>query len=236
MVKKLYAILIGMLVLIPLFYMNCAGTASPATSAVNAAATTVNSGTTLTISPATISIVASGTTTFTASGGRGNYVYSVMPGGSATGSINSSTGYYTASSASGSDTVKVMDSAGDIAYASITVSSTSTTNPVSTYQICSNNIACGAVVGLPSGKEIAATDANPVASVQTQTETNVLGACTKLGYTSWATYQYSTHPGINNGYCQYYQIYNWNGSSFQLENWPCSYGSVQVVYSITCEK
>lgn len=77
----------------------------------------------LTISPTVSGSFVGGTLYFTASGGVSPYSFSVLSGG-AGGTINSSTGVYTAPSGVGSttvDTVQVTDSAGKIADAKATV-------------------------------------------------------------------------------------------------------------------
>jgi hypothetical protein len=60
---------------------------------------------------------------FQASSGTSPYTYSILPGGSASGSINSSTGIYTASNLYGVDTVLVTDSASSQATLDILVGS-----------------------------------------------------------------------------------------------------------------
>jgi hypothetical protein len=62
------------------------------------------------IAPTSISLIINGTTTFTASGGKTPYAYSVVTGGG--GTINSSTGAYTAPATVGSYTIRVTDALG----------------------------------------------------------------------------------------------------------------------------
>jgi hypothetical protein len=72
----------------------------------------------LQIAPTSVNVGISDTTTFTASGGTGSYVYSVIAGG---GSVNPSTGVYTAPNTPGSATVEVTDSYGNTSNASVTI-------------------------------------------------------------------------------------------------------------------
>ena len=112
------------------------GTIDPATGVFTAAATTgsvtirttdsvaATADTTvtvynaLTLSPLSLTISASGTQTFTASGGVGARTFSIYTG---TGTINSSTGLYTAGVVAGTDTVHVADTIGNIVEATVTV-------------------------------------------------------------------------------------------------------------------
>ncbi len=73
----------------------------------------------LSIGPGKTGTLVGGTLYFTASGGVTPYTFSVLSGG-AGGTINSS-GTYTAPNSSGTDTVQVKDSSGQIANASVTV-------------------------------------------------------------------------------------------------------------------
>jgi hypothetical protein len=72
----------------------------------------------LAISPSAITLTAGSTITFSASGGLTPYSFS-MAGG--LGTIDSLTGFYTAPSEAGMDTVRVTDSAGSTAEATVTV-------------------------------------------------------------------------------------------------------------------
>lgn len=84
-----------------------------------------NSTPTLTISPTTASLQVSASTTFAAAGGAEPYSYSVRAGG-AGGTINATTGVCTAPSTTGTDTVRVTDSAGTTADATVAVAAAAT--------------------------------------------------------------------------------------------------------------
>jgi alpha-tubulin suppressor-like RCC1 family protein len=73
------------------------------------------------------SVVKSGTVTFAAVGGTGSYTYSVQAGGLG-GTINSSTGLYTAPAIAGIDSIKVVDSMGNTAVATATVNASVSLN------------------------------------------------------------------------------------------------------------
>ncbi|GIL18537.1 MAG: hypothetical protein BroJett040_22880 [Oligoflexia bacterium] len=77
---------------------------------------TVNAA--LAISPASPTLQINAGQTFTASGGVGSYTYSIASGG---GTINSSSGAYTAPGTTGSATVRVTDALGNTSNASITI-------------------------------------------------------------------------------------------------------------------
>jgi alpha-tubulin suppressor-like RCC1 family protein len=70
------------------------------------------------ISPSSITLAVNNQTTFTVAGGTGPYTYSMVSGG---GSINASTGVYTAPAGSGSAVVRVTDSLGATSQASISI-------------------------------------------------------------------------------------------------------------------
>ncbi len=70
------------------------------------------------ISPATVNVLASGTHTFTGSGGQTPYLFSVISGG---GSVVSTTGVYTAPVGAGTSTVRITDALGQTADATVTV-------------------------------------------------------------------------------------------------------------------
>ena len=72
----------------------------------------------LAITPATKTLVVNNTFTFSATGGVSPYAYSVVSGG---GSVNASTGLYTAPAAAGSASVRVTDSLGNISNAAVTI-------------------------------------------------------------------------------------------------------------------
>lgn len=93
---------------------------------------TSGSGSSLTLTPASASVLPSGTDQVTASGGTAPYTYYVATG---SGTINSTTGLFTAPATAESDSLVVQDAAGNLAYATITVSTTATpvtTTPVTT--------------------------------------------------------------------------------------------------------
>jgi hypothetical protein len=72
----------------------------------------------LAISPPAITLTAGSTITFSATGGLTPYIFSIAGG---TGSIEPQTGFYTAPSEAGIDTVRVTDFAGSTAQATVTV-------------------------------------------------------------------------------------------------------------------
>lgn len=94
----------------------------------NSADASVIVETPVTISPSAITLAVNNTYTFTASGGRTPYSYSLVSG---TGAINSSSGIYTAPTSSGSAVVKVTDAVGQISTASITVNPALSISPTS---------------------------------------------------------------------------------------------------------
>lgn len=77
-----------------------------------------NNGGTLYIQPTTVTVPASSSYTFFANGGRGNRTYSVVSGA---GSINSSTGVFSAAASGGTTVIRVTDSGGATADATVTV-------------------------------------------------------------------------------------------------------------------
>ncbi len=72
----------------------------------------------LAISPASQTVTVTGTVNFSAAGGVSPYVYSVFSG---TGTVNASTGVYTAGASAGSAVVRVTDSLGNISSSNITI-------------------------------------------------------------------------------------------------------------------
>ena len=104
------------------------GTATLRTT--DAAAATVDTAVTiynaLTLSPLSLTIAASGTQTFTATGGFGTRTFSMFSG---TGTINASTGVYVASAVAGTDRIHVADTIGNIVEAVVTVVSQLTISP-----------------------------------------------------------------------------------------------------------
>ena len=89
----------------------------------------------LAITPSAVTVVAGNSMSFGASGGTGNYIYS-MYGGS--GSVTTA-GYYTASTSAGTDYVQVTDSSGGKAYATITVTGTGSVPSVTIYSFSSTS-------------------------------------------------------------------------------------------------
>jgi hypothetical protein len=72
----------------------------------------------LMMNPNSITLTVSGQTTFIALNGTQPYSFSVVAG---SGTIQSSTGVYTAPSSAGSATIKVVDSNGNAAYSTVTI-------------------------------------------------------------------------------------------------------------------
>jgi hypothetical protein len=72
----------------------------------------------LRISPSTATVSTGGGATFSASGGKAPYTFSIHSG---SGSINPSTGVYTAPGSAGSDEVKVTDDSGNFDIAAVTI-------------------------------------------------------------------------------------------------------------------
>lgn len=87
---------------------------------------TVNVTSVLNISPTSKTLAVNNTQTFIASGGTSPYTYSVQSG---TGSINSSSGLYTAPASAGSAVVLVTDSLGATVTANVTVNSALAISP-----------------------------------------------------------------------------------------------------------
>jgi len=87
-------------------------------SAKKIAAATVSVLAALTITPAGTSVGASTTTVFSAKGGRSPYAFSVVSG---SGTIDSSSGSYTAPAAPGSAVIKVLDTDGNSAQTTVTI-------------------------------------------------------------------------------------------------------------------
>ena len=93
-------------------------TTDSATPTAATADTTITIYNALTLSPTTITIAASGTQTFTATGGVGARTFSIYSG---SGTINSSTGVYTAPAVAGTDFVQVTDTIGNVVQAQVRV-------------------------------------------------------------------------------------------------------------------
>ncbi len=90
--------------------------------AVASATVTVRAGSALSMSPSSTTMNVLTSVTFSASGGTGGYRYSILDGG---GTINSTSGRYTAPSVPASVTLQVRDSSGQVATASIYVNAVS---------------------------------------------------------------------------------------------------------------
>ncbi len=109
--------------------------ASPATVVVrvtDAIGNTANANATvvhpLVISPSPVTLAVNNSTTFSASGGQTPYVYSILSGG---GSINSSSGAFTAPGASGTTVVRVTDNLGSTSDSTVTVNPAIAISPAS---------------------------------------------------------------------------------------------------------
>ncbi len=114
----------------------------------NTATSSVTVNAALAISPASTTITITNSTTFSATGGLAPYVYSISSGG--VGSINASSGVYTAPSSAGSASVVVTDSLGNTSTSSVTVNAVLTLSP-STYTLAVNNTKTfTALGGVPS--------------------------------------------------------------------------------------
>ncbi len=89
-------------------------------------------GSALSLTPSRAAVAASGSIAFAASGGSGTgYAYSILQNTSS-GSINAATGAYVAGGKSGVDIVAAMDSVGQTALASVSVSTIAITPPSAT--------------------------------------------------------------------------------------------------------
>ncbi len=109
----------------------------------NVSNSTVTITAALAISPTTQVLLNSASQTFTGSGGVSPYTYSIFTGG---GSINSSSGAYTAPATNGSATVRVTDSFGDTADAAVTITSVMSISPA-TKTLAVNNVTTFTVSG-----------------------------------------------------------------------------------------
>lgn len=120
----------GMIDTVTGVYSAAATTGSATLRTTDATAATADTAVTiynpLILSPLTITMSINGTTTFTASGGVGALTFSVSSGA---GTINSTTGVYTAPAIAGSDIVQVTDTIGNVVAANITVVSQLTITP-----------------------------------------------------------------------------------------------------------
>jgi len=100
----------------------------------------------LAISPTSKTMVANATQTFTATGGVAPYTYSLQSG---TGSINSTTGVYTAPTTIGSAVVLVTDSLGNSSTSTITINNNLTISPTTAVLVVSNTNTFSAAGGVP---------------------------------------------------------------------------------------
>jgi len=98
------------------------------------------------ISPASKTLYTSGTQTFTAVGGTEPYTYAVYAG---VGTINSSTGVYTAPGSTGNATISVTDANGSVSYASVQITSTLSLSPSSAIVAVSGTQSFSASDGVP---------------------------------------------------------------------------------------
>ncbi len=95
-------------------------------SLLNTSNATVTVNAALNITPAAITLSVNNVTTFSATGGVSPYSYSIVAGG---GTINSSTGIFTAPSTAGSLTVRATDSLSNISNATVTVNAAVAISP-----------------------------------------------------------------------------------------------------------
>lgn len=109
---------------------------SDATITINAA---------LAISPAAKTLAVGNSHTFSASGGVAPYTYSITAGG---GTINASTGAYTAPGAAGSATVRVTDSLNNTSDATVTINAALAVNPSSKTVAVNNTYTFGTTGGV----------------------------------------------------------------------------------------
>jgi hypothetical protein len=92
----------------------------------NTADATVTINPAVSISPSSFTIVTNTTKTFTASGGSGSFTWSMHSGD---GSIDASSGQFTAPITNGSSVIKATDSLGNIGFSTITINSTLAISP-----------------------------------------------------------------------------------------------------------
>ncbi|PKN54244.1 MAG: hypothetical protein CVU56_27610, partial [Deltaproteobacteria bacterium HGW-Deltaproteobacteria-14] len=165
------------------------------------ASVTVNAA--LAISPTTVTLAVGNTTTFSNTGGVGPFAFTVL-GSGAGGTVDETTGLYTAPSAvgSGSDTVRVTDSLGNTSDATVVIteglaiSPTTITVEVDATTTFSVNGGVGAVsytvVGGGAGGAVDASTGEYTAPSATGTDT--VRATDSLGNTSDATVTVATVP------------------------------------------
>lgn len=99
----------------------------------------------LTITPAIKTLAVNNTFSFSGTGGQSPYVYSVLSGG---GSINSSTGLYTAPATIGSAVVRITDAIGQIADSNVTINSALSISPVTVTKAVNSNHSFSVAGGL----------------------------------------------------------------------------------------
>ena len=141
------------------------------------------------ISPNAITLAVNNTTTFTASGGRGSYLYSISSG---SGSINASTGFFTAPGSAGSVTVRVVDGSGMYADAIITINNALVISP-SSQSLSLNATQAFSTTGgvtpitfsMASG--LGSVDSSGLFTAPSSPGTNIVRATDSLGNTSDAT-------------------------------------------------
>ena len=110
----------------------------------NIAESTVSVFSALGISPATYSIAINNTTTFSAGGGQAPYTFSVSGGGS----INATTGVYTAPASSGTVTVTVTDNLGSTANSLVTINPALAISPTSQTVLVNSTVTLSASGGV----------------------------------------------------------------------------------------
>jgi hypothetical protein len=99
------------------------------------------------ISPSTFTMMTNGTKSFQANGGSGTYTWSMVSG---QGSIDASTGVFTAASTNGTTVIRATDSLNNTTTATITVNSTLAISPASkTLLINSSSQTFSATGGVP---------------------------------------------------------------------------------------
>lgn len=109
-----------------IFACGCANSRTPASSSAVVNSSEPSSSA-LTISPSTATVTEGQASTFAASGGTGSgYRFSIVNGGSASGTVGAASGYFVASSGwAGTTYVILTDSSGSQAYATVTITQSS---------------------------------------------------------------------------------------------------------------
>jgi hypothetical protein len=111
-------------ILLPIIVLSGCGssdTSNPSPTP-SATVTTLDTSVSLSLTATVSSVAPNGIAYFNASGGTSPYRFSIYSGG---GTIDSTSGVFTASSSTGTSQVKVIDSEGSVAYASISINSDS---------------------------------------------------------------------------------------------------------------